>query len=277
MVTESPVRRFSPFFCADALFFLWAQLAPDLAALAGNCSYFISTANAFGGNHANIAGGVIYSSNVNSMRLSCTAAEEDHSPSLDCPEWHSSSGSSNSDGGSSDGSGSSSMFPANTVGAAGIVGYGPGLAFPPAAVVFSSSGNNSMQMRYISDGSTDVPVPAINVLDQAGNKVKAQPLRANATVTTMMAKGGVMPQLPGQTEAHGDANGDIIIAELVLIASPGVYELQLALPDFPEVRSAAIVSGITPEFHLKQTKHAQHAQHAHLRTASQLNSNTLHI
>ena len=242
---------FTSLFCVDALFFLWAQLAPDLAALAGNCSYFICTANAFEGNHANIAGGVIYSSDVNSMRLSCTAAEEDHSPSLDCPDWYSSSNSSSN-------SSSSSVFPANTVGASGIVGYGPGLAFPPATVVFSSSGNSSTEMRYISDGSTRVPVPVVNVLDQAGNKVKAQPLRANATVTTWMATGEVMPQLPGQTEARGDADGDINIAELVLIAAPGVYDLQLALPDFPQVRPVTLVSRVPPKLQMTQAKHAQH-------------------
>lgn len=206
------------------MFFLWAQLAPNLAALAGNCSYFISQANSFGGNHANVAGAVIFSSNVSSMQLSCNADQDIHDPSLDCPDWSSSSS-------------SSRVFSANTVGAAGIAGYGPGLAFPPARIVFSGSSNNTVEMNYISDGSTDVPVPAVNVLDQAGNKVKAQPLRANVTVATVLAGAGAgaLPQLPGQTEASGDVDGNISIADLVLIAAPGVYNLMVALPDFPQV------------------------------------------
>ena len=204
---------------AEALSFLWSQLAPALAALAGNCSYFISTANNFSGNHADVAGAVIYSSNISSMQLKCSADLDTQDPSADCPQWDTTS------------------FAANTVGAEGITGYGPGLAFPPAAVTFSGSLNNSQQISYISDGSTRVPVPIVNVLDQAGNVVKAQPLIVNVTVNTVSttANGMSLPQLPGQTEAAGDVNGDIAVADLVLIAAPGEYDLLIALPDFPQV------------------------------------------
>jgi len=204
---------------AEALSFLWSQLAPAMAALAGNCSFFISTANNFSGNHADVAGAVIYSSNISSMQLMCSADLDTQDPSADCPQWDTTS------------------FPANTVGAEGITGYGPGLAFPPAAVTFSGSLNNSQQISYISDGSTRVPVPIVNVLDQAGNVVKAQPLIVNVTVNTVSttANGMSLPQLPGQTEAAGDVNGDIAVADLVLIAAPGEYDLLIALPDFPQV------------------------------------------
>ena len=191
-----------------------------MAALAGNCSFFISTANNFSGNHADVAGAVIYSSNVSSMQLSCTADLDAQDPSVDCPQW-----------------GSSSQL-ANTVGTEGTVGYGPGLAFPPAAVTFNGSANNSEQISYISDGSTTVPMPIVIVLDQAGNKVTAQPLMVNVTVSSEspLAAGVSLPQLPGQTQASGDVNGDIDIADLVLIAAPGVYNLLVALPDFPQVK-----------------------------------------
>ena len=205
---------------AEALFFLWSQLAPAMAALAGNCSFLISSANNFSGNHADVAGGVIYSTNVSSMQLSCTADLDAQDPSVDCPQW-----------------GSSSQL-ANTVGTEGTVGYGPGLAFPPAAVTFNGSANNSKQISYISDGSTTVPMPTVIVLDQAGNKVTAQPLMVNVTVSSEspLAAGVSLPQLPGQTQASGDVNGDVDIADLVLIAAPGVYNLLVALPDFPQVK-----------------------------------------
>ncbi len=185
---------------AEALYFLWSQLAPAMAALAGNCSYFVSTANNFSGNHADLAGAVIYSSNISSMQLLCSADLDTQDPSADCPQWDTTS------------------FPANTVGAQGIVGYGPGLAFPPAAVTFSGSVNNTKQISYISDGSTRVPVPIVNVLDQAGNKVRAQPLIVNVTVNPVSAttNGMSLPQLPGQTEAAGDVNGDIAICKVLL-------------------------------------------------------------
>ncbi len=204
--------------------FLWAQLAPTLAALAGNCSYFVSTANTFGGNHADIAGAVIYSTNVTSMQLSCAADLKVQNPGTDCPAW------------------SSSSLPANTIGAEGVVGYGPGLAFPPAAVTFGSSASNSRQISYISDGSTKVPMPVVNVLDQAGNTVKMQPLTANVTVDTVsnLPSGVGFPQLPAQTQASGDVNGSIEITDLVLIAAPGVYNLLVALPDFPLVSTSLL-------------------------------------
>lgn len=204
---------------AESLTFLWAQLAPELAALAGTCSYFIASANKFSGNHADIAGGVLYSTNISSMQLACEADEGTHNPSTDCIEW------------------SNGQLPANTVGADGIVGYGPGLAFPPAGMVFGGSSSNFKQTSYISDGSSRVPMPLVSVLDQAGNTVKMLGLRANVSVTNIssLASGGTLPQLPGQTEAAGDANGDINIADLVLIATPGMYDLLVALPDFPQV------------------------------------------
>ena len=203
--------------------FLWSQLYPRLAALAGNCSYFISTANNFSGNHADVAGAVLYSTNISSMQLSCSLNSKVMDPGTSCPNWD------------------DSNVPGNTVGSNALVGYGPGLAFPPAGICFDGvdSRNHSTQISYISDGTTNVPVPVVSVLDQAGSLVKTQFLRANVTVTTVSSSdnGASLPQLPGQTEASADANGNIHISYLVLIAAPGLYALSVALPDFPEVRS----------------------------------------
>ena len=94
--------------------FLWYDLNPSLASLAGNCSYFLAAANTFSTNHANVAGAVIYSTNVTAMAVCCTNNQTQR-PGGNCPEW-------NADGAS-----------ANTVGsgAVGLQGYGPGLAFQP--------------------------------------------------------------------------------------------------------------------------------------------------
>lgn len=199
--------------------FLWSQLAPTLATMAGNCSYFVSTANSFSGNHANVAGAVIYSTNVTSMQLSCSASLEFQDPGKDCPAW------------------SSSSFPANTVGAEGTIGYGPGLAFPPAGIALGGSSTIAQQLSYISDGSTKIPMPEVSVLDQAGNTVRMQPLLANVTVDTIsnLTAGTASPQLPGQTQASGDANGTIEMSGVILIAAPGQYDLLIALTSFPEV------------------------------------------
>lgn len=206
---------------AEAMYFLWSQLAPHMAALAGNCSYFISTANNFGGNHADVAGAVLYSTNISSMQLTCTSDSSIQSPGASCPSWDSAS------------------LPANTVGSRAVAGYGPGLAFPPAGICFDGADarSHTAQISYISDGITDVPVPVVSVLDQAGNKVTAQPLRANVTVATVSTLGNSssLPQLPGQTEASADGSGNMQIADLVLIAAPGVYNLLVALPDYPLV------------------------------------------
>lgn len=209
--------------------FLWAQLAPNLAALAGNCSFFISTANAFSGNHANIAGAVIFSTNLSSMQLTCAADSALQLPGTDCSLW------------------TSSTSRANTVGADGIVGYGPGLAFPPAKIAFGGSASESAQINYISDGSSDVHMPLVTVLDQAGNTVKMQPLLANVTVAAVSKRSdGSLPQLPGQTQASGDANGTIAFADVVLIAQIGLYDLQVALPSFPAVPAAVLQVHVQP-------------------------------
>ena len=197
-------------------------MAPETAALAGNCSYLISTANNFGGNHAGVAGAVLFSTNVSSMQLACDSTSSIQSPGLSCSNWD------------------DPTFPANTVGSSTLEGYGPGLAFPPAGICFNGvdTRDHTTQISYISDGVTKVPVPAVTVLDQAGTHIRAQPLRANVTVTTVssMVNGSSLPQLPGQTEATADPDGNILISDLVLIAAPGVYALSIALPDFPQVR-----------------------------------------
>ena len=229
---------------AESLTFLWAQLAPDLAALAGTCSYFVANVNNFSGNHADIAGGVMYSSNISTTQLACTTNGSQQTPSTGCMQWSTLS---------------------NTVGAEGVVGYGPGLAFPPAEMIFGGSSSNHRQISYISDGSSRVPMPLVNVLDQAGNTVKMLGLSANVSVTNVssLVNGGSLPQLPGQTEAAGDANGDINIADLVLIATPGVYDLLVALPAFPEVSITEASSVATAQHSTAWYCTAQHSTVRH--------------
>lgn len=90
--------------------FLWAGDYPDLAADAGNCSIVQAVNNIYRGNYAGIAGGVVYSTDKESLWLNCTAEEPLAANSSTClpPEWIN-----------------------NTVGAQG---YGPSIAFLPALI-----------------------------------------------------------------------------------------------------------------------------------------------
>ncbi len=201
--------------------FLWYDLNPPLATLAGNCSYFLATANTFNSNHANVAGAVIYSTNVTAMTVGCMT-NQTQDPGQDCPGW-------NADAAS-----------ANTVGAGAVVGYGPGLAFPPHSLILGGNSTNSPHISYISDGSTSIPMPLVNALDQAGNVVNLQPLRANVSVSTVlydMPSNSSLPQLPGQTQASADAHGDIELENVVMIASPGDHNLLIGLSDLPQVNA----------------------------------------
>ena len=199
--------------------FLWFDLNPALATLAGNCSYFLAVANTFTSNHANWAGAVIFATNVSTVAVSCIN-NQTQDPGQDCPEWN------------------ADLASANSVGADPVVGYGPGLAFPPSSLVLGGNSTGSSHISYISDGITKLPMPSFNALDQAGNVVRLIDLQANVTVASVSyvdASNASSPRLPGQTQASGDAYGDIDMADVVLVASPGEYNLMVALSDYPQV------------------------------------------
>ena len=63
------------------------------------------------------------------------------------------------------------------------------------------------------------------------------PLRALVSVsnTTMLASGIARPVLQGQTQASAMSNGTINIADLSLLAVPGIYNVSVLLPDYPQV------------------------------------------
>lgn len=87
-------------------------------------------------------------------------------------------------------------------------------------------------------------MPLVNALDQAGNIVNLQPLQANVSVATVsytVPSNSSLPQLPGQTQATADAYGDISLANVVMVASPGEYNLMIGLSDYPEVKHIAQV------------------------------------
>ena len=73
------------------------------------------------------------------------------------------------------------------------------------------------------------------------------PLRALVSVsnTTMLPPGMAQPVLQGQTQASAMKNGTISIADLSLLAKPGIYSISVVLPDYPQVgfESACRVAG----------------------------------
>lgn len=53
--------------------------------------------------------------------------------------------------------------------------------------------------------------------------------------TTAMPAGASAPLLQGQTQAYAQSNGTISIADLSLVAVPGIYNVSVTLPDYPQV------------------------------------------
>lgn len=75
------------------------------------------------------------------------------------------------------------------------------------------------------------------------------PLRAIVSTTSMtgLPPGVVAPLLQGQTQASAEHNGTISIADLSLVAVPGLYNVSVTLPDYPDVSCASEVSVILPD------------------------------
>ena len=66
----------------------------------------------------------------------------------------------------------------------------------------------------------------------------SSPLRALVSVanTTSLPLGVGPPLLQGQTQASASDNGTISIADLSLVAIPGIYNVSVVLPDYPQVQ-----------------------------------------
>lgn len=128
----------------------------DLASAAANCSYFISHGDTFSNNHADIAGGILYSSDLLSTRMACGT---DATVSAFDPQCHAWDDNNNTVG--------DLTIPISSV--VGIGGYGSKAAFDPARIQLGSA--SSVSIDYFSDGMTKLPVPEISVIDQAGSTV----------------------------------------------------------------------------------------------------------
>lgn len=63
------------------------------------------------------------------------------------------------------------------------------------------------------------------------------PLRVSVSVTntTVVAS---QPRLQGQLQADAQQNGTFDITDLSLVALPGVYNVSVSLPDYPQVNFA---------------------------------------
>jgi len=188
--------------------FLWAALAPELAQAAGTCSYFNSSADVFQNNSATAAGAVLFSTDASSTAIYCqsTISPKDHE---DCPEW--------------------GQTAPNTL---GPVGYGPGLAFPAASILLNGSSDYNATLPYISDGTSNLALPNVTVLDQANHSVALNGLTANLTVLNNATLGSA--SLLSQTQALV-SSVSITFSSVVLVAVPGLWRLQVALSSYPEV------------------------------------------
>jgi len=131
--------------------YLWAATGDmSLATAAGNCSVLAMQSETFQYNHADAAGAVTFSTDMSTLRLSCNSdppnlLNSNFTGDRSCSEW---------DG--------------NTVGQlqGAFPGYGPGLAFDPALLLFDWAEQHS----YVSNSSNKLAM-SITVQDQAGTKV----------------------------------------------------------------------------------------------------------
>lgn len=114
----------------------------------------------FSNNHAAIAGGIIYSTDLSSTNMSCGLDLQLAANDTNCHAWDNSN---NTVGNIAN---LTSLATSHLV---GYGGFGATSAFLPNAV--SLSGASRMSINYISDGSSTLPIPRITVLDQAGNTI----------------------------------------------------------------------------------------------------------
>ena len=129
--------------------FLWSTAQPALAWDVGNCSLLASQGDAYANNFAGAAGGIIFATDLASLKVACSADYNEtqimgaswtgtHQPP--CSAWH-----------------------GNQV---GDTGYGPEMAFLPSSLSLDAPSWDS----YASNGSNKLSF-IIQVLDEAGTQV----------------------------------------------------------------------------------------------------------
>ena len=120
----------------------WAYLDPDSAAQSYDCSTLTHSANSYISNNAKYAGGVLFSTDLNSSRLTCSpdAIASNNQTECSAPVWLD-----------------------NVVGSQG---YGPGLAFPPKQIQVVAE----PFLSYVSDGTGKINM-SITVMDAADTVV----------------------------------------------------------------------------------------------------------
>ena len=121
--------------------YLWAPLAPLLAEDAGNCSMLVSTNNKYINNKAVIAGGAIFSSDLNTTNRLCSPYSllqlSDQQPGCGVSTWQNNS-----------------------------AGYGSSVAYPPSKLLVSAP----PFLTYVSNSLETLPM-SVQAQDQAGAHV----------------------------------------------------------------------------------------------------------
>lgn len=126
---------------------MWASDYPELAAYSGNCSLLISEGSHFNSNYAAAAGAVVFSTYLDTTRVSC---DDNHFNDIMHFTWNS----------------SSSPCTAWQGNEAGQLGYGNTIASVPANL----SVDMAVSGRYVSNDNSRLGV-TVQVLDAAGTQV----------------------------------------------------------------------------------------------------------
>ena len=133
---------------AEAQYFFWASIFQSFANDAGNCSLLASQGDAFRDNSAAAAGGIIFATDLATLKMSCTAGKTE--PQLMTANWTANQA-------------PCEDWQGNHV---GLLGYGADLASLPSTLTLDLPFLDS----YVSNGSNKLAF-TIRVQDQAGTQV----------------------------------------------------------------------------------------------------------
>ena len=124
-----------------AVGYRWAQEAPLLAEDAGTCSMLVSTNDTYRNNSAGVAGGALFSSDLNTTNRLCSPYSlvqlSAQQPGCGISAWHNNS-----------------------------AGYGSSVAYPPSKLLIDAP----LFLTYVSNSLDTLPM-TVQVQDQAGSHV----------------------------------------------------------------------------------------------------------
>ncbi|KAL0038989.1 hypothetical protein WJX77_004333 [Trebouxia sp. C0004] len=212
--------------------YIWADFEPPIS---DSCSAVrsIGRTNVLVDNHADIAGGAVYATDMASLDFTCSN-KLPWNDTTGCP---------------------SPAWSGNTVGApqadAPLLGYGAGLAyapysiqlFDPSVTVYTSDGSNALEfLLWVTDiagqnvtAGVSTDLTSVSGLEVSVN-VSALSLPADATSL----------RLTGHTTGTANSSGLILVSAFGIVAAPGDYNVSFNLTDFPLVPPAVKTIQVQP-------------------------------